>query len=69
MHIICISEKHSYQLPETQCIINLFNADGLNCVMGKDSQGAVIGRNKLVSLNGDREDFIQGNGSETYPNK
>lgn len=37
--------------------------------MGKDSQGAVIGRNKLVLLNGDREDFIQGNGSETHPNK
>lgn len=37
--------------------------------MGEDSQGSVIGRNKPVSLNGDREDFIQGNSSETHPNK
>lgn len=37
--------------------------------MGEDSQRSVIDRNKPVSLNGDRDDFIQGNGSETHPNK
>lgn len=37
--------------------------------MGKDSQVAVIGRIKPVSLNGDRKDFTQGNGSETHSNK
>lgn len=37
--------------------------------MGKDSQVAVIGRNKPASLNGDRKDFTQGNDSETHPNK